>query len=420
MTGPGRARGAGAQASALALATGVSQVLVAVIYVLAARDAEPAGFGLVVAALGLGTAAVGFIDFGTNSYWIRERARGVLTPHDLRRRTAAKLLIALVIGIAWTATTALVVPDSLVWMAGPIMFGVLLNQTLQVPLRAAARAELVALCVLGDRVVASAVFLGLLALDAGAVDVLWVSLFVGSLVSSVVLVLLTPRDQRVTARDARVMNPWRGAGYFGVSTLATSAQSLDVTLLTIVAGPVPAGVFGAVSRWTQPMGLLAASFSSVIAPFVARAASLNAAWSQLRRAIWMPLGAIVASAVVFILAPFLVPLLLGPAYSGSIDVLRVLSLAAMASIVSQPIMVVLQALGRDRFAGGAIAGAVVLQLALILLLAPNLGALGAAIAAAVIQYVLVVSLITGLWHEMRRIKRTGDAHGRDDEDGLRP
>ncbi|RWZ68633.1 hypothetical protein ELQ92_05385 [Labedella populi] len=416
MTGPDRARGAGAQASALALATGVSQILVAVIYVLAARDAEPSGFGLVAAAVGLGTAAVGFIDFGTNSYWIRERARGILSAEDLRRRMAAKLMFSLVVGIVWTATTALLAPESLVWMAGPIMCGIILNQTLQVPLRSAARAELVALCVLGDRVAATALFLCLIGLGSGAVDVLWLSLFVGSLISSVALLLLTPHGERLRLRDSRVLNPWSGSGYFGLSTLAISAQSLDVTLLTMVAGPVPAGVFGAVSRWTQPMALLAAAFSSVTAPFVARAGSLVSAWSQLRRAIWMPIGAVLASALAFVLAPFLVDVLLGPAYAGSADVLRVLALAAMASIVGQPMMVVLQALGRDRFAGAAMAAAVVVQLVLILVLAPTLGALGAAIASAVTQVVLLGSLIAGLWHEIRRIKRTRDAPGTDEED----
>jgi O-antigen/teichoic acid export membrane protein len=416
MTAQGPRRGAGAQAGALALATGLSQILVAVVYLLAARDADPAAFGLVVAAIGLGTAAVGFVDFGTNSFWVREGARATLGADVLRQRMATKTAISFAVAFVWTAVTASFFAESQVWIAGPVLLGMLMSQTLQVPLRSASRIEVVAACILADRAVAIVSFLLLTLAGLEAIDVLWVSLVLGSLCSSGLLLALTPRQQRISLSDLRLSNPWRGSRYFGLSTLANSAQSLDVTLLTAVSGSVSAGIFGAVSRWTQPMGLLAAAFSSVIAPVAARARSLDAAWPEIRRAVWMPAGAVAAAAVVFVAAPTVVELLLGPAYADSAIVLRYLALASIASIIGQPIMVVLQALGRDRFAAAAMAMTVVIQLVLILLLAPSSGALGAAVASAAAQALLVVVLLIGLWSEIRRTRRSTDPEQRDEGD----
>ena len=64
------------QALALALGSGAAQVLVAVLYILTARNMQPNEFGLVVTAIALGMAGAGFVDLGASSYWIRELASG--------------------------------------------------------------------------------------------------------------------------------------------------------------------------------------------------------------------------------------------------------------------------------------------------------------------------------------------------------
>ena len=90
---PGR-RGVGTQAMALAASTGIAQILVAVIYVVAARDSAPAQYGLIVAAIALGVVAAGFLDFGTNTLWVRELATGRMSAEQFGARLLGKLLIA--------------------------------------------------------------------------------------------------------------------------------------------------------------------------------------------------------------------------------------------------------------------------------------------------------------------------------------
>ena len=99
-----------------------------------------------------------------------------------------------------------------------------------------------------------------------------------------------------------------------------------------------------------------------------------------------------------------VRLLLGEGYEGSVPVLRLLALAAIPSIVSQLCMVGLQSLGHDRGVARMIPAAVLLHLALVCVLAGPYGAIGAAIAFAIMQYSLMVVLVTyAVW--MRRRSR---------------
>jgi O-antigen/teichoic acid export membrane protein len=160
-----------------------------------------------------------------------------------------------------------------------------------------------------------------------------------------------------------------------------------------------------VNRWTQPMTLLASAFSSAAAPFVARSENIAIAWRHLRKGIWMPIGAVLVSLCVFVFAPWAVPILLGDAYSGSAAVLRVLALVAIGSIVSQPALVVLQSLGRDRFVGFAMTAAVVIQLVLVGILGSLFGAIGAAWSSLSIQVLLALLFLGAIWFEQHNFAK---------------
>ncbi|WIA97406.1 polysaccharide biosynthesis C-terminal domain-containing protein [Curtobacterium sp. MCBA15_004] len=383
------------QALLLAAATGGSQVLVAVLYLLAARGVTPSEFGSTVAGIALGTAAAGFIDFGTNNHWTRELARGTLALDEFNGRLLSKIVIALLAAAVWCGATLLLVPGSLIWIAGPIAVALVANQACQVQLRSAARGDLVALVIVADRVFASVIFFVLLAVSVSTPTALWISLSVGSIGAAILGRRLSQHGGR-TAR-VRFRFPWRGAHYFGLTVVATSSQALDLTLLSSVAGSAAAGVYGAVSRWTQPMSLLAAAFSSALAPYAARSADLRATWLEVRRAIWMPAAAIVLALAVFFAAPAVVDLLLGGSYSGSAAVLQVLALVVIPSIICQPLVVVLQAMHRDRFVAVVMLIAALGQLTLVAVLARGAGALGAATAALVAQLFIFIALGVGVF-----------------------
>ena len=393
----------GRQAVYLAGATGLSQVAMAVIYLFAARGSGPSEFGLTVAAIALGSTAVGFVDFGTNSHWAREIARGNMEPRELGHRATMKVLVALLLSLAWSVAMAALFPNSVLWIAGPVLMAQLLNQTSQVSLRGGARGELVALTILTDRAVAIVTFFGVVLLGGKATDGLWIAIVAGSLTAAVAGHIATERVRRPIAALPLIINPWRGAGYFGITQLANSAQSLDLPLLTFVGGPLAGGLLGAVSKWTQPMGLLAAAFSSAAAPFVAGTEDFLEAWEHLRKGIWMPVCAILLSLAIFAFAPVIVPLLLGKAYEGSVDVLRVLSLMSIPSIISQPAMVALQSLGMERYVAGVMTSAIVLQLALVVILGATHGALGAAFASLIVQCGILAMFAHMISKEVRRV-----------------
>jgi O-antigen/teichoic acid export membrane protein len=393
----------GRQAIFLAGATGIAQVAMAVIYLLAARESGPSEFGLVVAAIAVGSTAVGFVDFGTNSHWAREIARGNMEPRELGHRVTTKVFVALLLSLGWSVSMAVLFPHSGLWIAGPVLMAQLLNQTSQVSLRGTARGELVALTILIDRAVAIVTFFGVCFLGGKATDGLWIAIVAGSLSAAVAGHIATERARRPIAALPLIINPWRGAGYFGITQLANSAQSLDLPLLTFVGGPLAGGLLGAVSRWTQPMGLLASAFSSAAAPFVAGTEDILGAWEHLRKGIWMPACAIVLSLSIFAFAPLIVPLLLGNAYQGSVNVLRVLALVSIPSIISQPAMVALQSLGMDRYVARVMTSAIVLQLALVVILGAAYGALGAAFASLIVQCGILAMFAHVISNEVRRV-----------------
>lgn len=390
------------QALFLAASTGAAQVLVALLYLVAAREVSPSEFGLTVSAIALGTAAAGFVDFGTNNHWTRELARRALAHQAFVDRLFSKLAITVCAALLWCAGVAILLPGSALWLAGPITVALVANQAYQVPLRSAARGELVALVILADRVFASVLFFVMVAADVSAPTALWIALSAGSVGAAVVGWSMSPRNLR---RRPRLTNPWAGAHYFGLTVVANSSQALDLTLLSAVGGPAAAGVYGAVNRWTQPMSLLAAAFSSALAPYAARSTSLRGAWSELRRAIWMPIAAIAVSIAVYFAAPFVVEILLGGSYEGSAATLQILALVVIPSIICQPLVVVLQSFRRDRYVAIVMVLAAVGQLALVLVLGGSAGALGAAHAALIAQLFILVSLLSGTVSLARSTRR---------------
>ncbi len=401
--------GVGGQAFFMAGASGCAQVLVALMYILAARDSEPEILGLAVSAIALGTAAVGFIDFGTNSLWVREIAAGRVASTAIGRRIAGKIGVTVALSAVWAAASALIAPEAKLWISAPIVLALLLSQTTQVPLRAATRGRTVAILILLDRVVASVLFLALEGLGVAGADALWVALTAGSLTSAVLCWAVTPVAIRPRLRGQPWANPWRGASSFGIAGLATSAQAMDVTLLTTVAGPHAAGVYGAVGRWTQPMMLLASAFSAAAAPFVASSGELAESWRRLRKALWMPALSVLGAVVVGLSAPLLVDLLLGERYKGSAVVLQILAAVAVLSILSQPMAMALQFLGHARIVAIAMSTAVALQLVLIFILGRELGAVGAAVSSLCAQVTVFIILITSARRQLRKARPDSSA-----------
>jgi O-antigen/teichoic acid export membrane protein len=387
------------------MATGIAQLTTAGMYIVAARGVLPEQFGPVVSIIALATAIVGFVDFGTNSLWVREIARGALPPRFLGERILAKLGLALVAGALWCAVVLIAWPSGQYWAVAPISLSLLANQTAQVPLRGIGRADLAAVAVLCDRITGAVVMLLLVVLQVNPPTALWVALVCGSAMATVCAWRLAPRHARARFTPYRWVNPWSGAGFYGVSNLATSAQSLDLSVMSAFGGPAIAGVYGAVNRWTQPLGLLVGAFSSASVPFVARADSWKEAWNHIRSAAWLPIAAILSCLAVFFLSPVLVTILIGSRYSNSVPVLQILALATIPGIINQPLAGFLQALRLDRAVAIIMTTNVIVVLALIAVLSALFGAPGAATAALVTQSAVAASLVVTALSARARSRR---------------
>jgi len=392
MTDDTQPRSIGSQAIVLAAATGVAQVIVAVMYIVAARIAGPADYGLTIAAIAVGTALVGYADFGTNSLWVRDLANGGLDVRALSSRARGKLLVATVGGLV-LLVGLLFTPFAYYWIAVPILLSQLLRQTSVVPLRAAAQSGRVALVAVAERVLGLVVLVGLFAVGVAAESALWMALTAGSLFASGLARRLTPPSLRFAIGPRlRPSSPYVGARHYGLFTIGVSSQSLDLALLSGVGGAAAAGLYGAVNRWTQPMGLLANAFSTAAIPFVAKSPDTRAALRAVSRGAWLLGLAIAACVIVFFSAPWIVPILVGNQYVGAVSVLQILALGTIPGILNQPLATFLQAIGRDRVVSFVVMGSVVLQLGLILLLAGPFGALGAAGSMLIVQTTLLFLL----------------------------
>jgi O-antigen/teichoic acid export membrane protein len=387
-------KGPASQAILLAAATGIAQVIVAVIYVYSARTAGPHDYGLIVSAIALGTSAVGFVDFGTNSLWTRDIARGVLSRDLLGRRIANKLIAAVVLAVAWTTAAAVLFPSTQLWTAGPIAFGLIFSQSLQVPLRGIARNDLVALSVLLDKIIAGGIFWLLASADLDGATRLWVCLVLGSFASGSLAWICTPKLTRPRVVPDVKINPWAGSRHYGASTLASSAQALNLPALAVVSSASASGVFGAVNRWTQPMGLFSSAFVAASLPHVAKAPTLRDGLRHIKSGLWLIGVAIVLSLAAIAIAPAIVPFLLGHEFSSSVGVLQLLGVATILGIINQPLVVFLQARQRDRAVAWMLGLSMLGQLGLVLALGGWLGAAGAALA--LLAYQLAVGIIASI------------------------
>lgn len=389
----GSSRGLLAQAILLALSNGFGQVIVAVLYIWTARVEGPASFGPVVAAIAVGSTIAGLIDFGSNSLWVRELATGKMDDACLGRGIASKLFIGLIICLSWTALNAICLPSTQLWVAGPIAMAIVLNQSFAVPLRAAARSDLVAVGVLVDRIVAASLFGTLLILEVEPVLALWVSMSLGPVFASALTRWVLSGSLKPPLRFALKHNPWKGSKHYGFSSAAVSAQTLDLSIMNFVAGPAAAGLYGAVNRWTQPMTLLAGAFTMSAMPVVAKAASWKEAWPYVKRSAWLLVGAVLTCIAVALLADPLVVVLVGQEYADSGAVLQVLALGTIGAVLNIPLASFLQALGHDRIVSVIIASGVIVQLVSVAWFSLMYGALGASLAFGILQALILVALL---------------------------
>lgn len=384
-------RSVGTQTALLAIGTAAAQIITAILFIASARLSGPTNFGIVAVSISIGMVLAGLVDFGSNTLLTRERSAGRISRRELNRALISKIIIVSGASSASALTIGVHFPEAL---PATIIFGTnSIIQTAFVPLRAARRGDIVAVITLGDRLGALVAFLTFLSLQVPADTALWVSLCVGSTGAATAATIFTPVGSRVHFRRFRFRNPWKATGYFGLNGIAASAQQLDLFVLTTAAGAQAGGVYGAVNRWTQPMGLVSAAFSSAAMPYVAAARNWASARLAISSSFWMLWIGSLACLALFFVAPIMVPVLLGQSYSASVGVLQLLAIGTIPAIFNQPMASALQARKKEKPVALAFLLAVIVQLILVAILSSALGVIGGALAFCIMQFTLFTSLL---------------------------
>ena len=230
------------------------------------------------------------------------------------------------------------------------------------------------------------VITGLWAYLSGAVA----ALMIGSALIS--WKFLKERIDQETRRHFFQFQKWLTIGFI----LAAIHGRMDTAILLKLAGPAATGIYQAAFRFFMPVMQLAAALSLVFAPRFASFVTRQEARIYLKKAAKLTLLLGLGVLLMLPLAPWLVSLIFGSAYSGAVLPARILSLGFALFIVMAPFTAYLiYSVNRTR----VFALINFLQLLLLLILdywlIPNFGAVGAAIASAV-TLISVNLLIMGL------------------------
>ncbi|WP_339575728.1 MATE family efflux transporter [Pseudokineococcus basanitobsidens] len=177
---------------------------------------------------------------------------------------------------------------------------------------------------------------------------------------------------------------WRFTGPRGLAALSQMVlQRSDIVLLGVLAGPVPAAVYTASTRFLVFGQLGAGAISTTMQPRIAAllaAGDVPSAQRVYRVATtWLVLMAWPLYLLAAVLAPEML-LLFGQDYQGGVGVVVLLSLTMLVATGCGAVDVVLTMAGRSAWTMGNALAAVAVNVALNLLLIPRLGVFGAAMA----------------------------------------
>ena len=389
----------GAQTLILVSGTALSQVITAVLFIVTARISGVADFGQVAASVAIGMVGAGLMDFGFNSLFTRDLASKRVTLDHYWARAKSKLAIGFLLASIWFV---LVLPLSFVFcLASSVFFSVLALQTLLVPLRAQSRIPLVAILFLSERISAALVFLILIFMGQIPSISLIISLVTGTCISSLIAwtflnkILETPRARRHKG------SPWGGSRNYGISSLANSLQQLDLPLLAILGGPVAAGIYGSISKWTQPLGLIANSFATASTPVIAKVSTTKQAIREVGKSAWLIVIGLFIVALMIPLSPYLVNILLGSGYRDAVPVFQIVAIGTIPGILNQILASGLQARGYDKQVALIGITSVIIQLGLVAIFSKFGGALSVAAAFCVLQVTSFASLSILLYRKLK-------------------
>src|SRR5688572_21827142 len=377
------------------------------LFVVAARVLPADDFGRYAFALAVGLVAAQLADSGLQLSLLRrlsgEADRGA-SGQALGSALRARLVAGLALGIGGGLLAASVgeTPIEAMALAAIALAQIAAAQAelwLQV-VRARGRLELEAAAGLAGRALIA--MLGVLALVGGGdLPGLGLAHAIGSVLSVAVA--------RVVAN--RFLDPGRGPGWAGIRETYLDALPLavagaasllmfriDVLLLQWLRDSETVGVYSAAYRPFEaallvPVAIMAAGFPRL----VRLAADLGAFRALVSRLAAILVGCAIGAALFgWFAGPPLIAFLFGARYAPSTDLLRILVLALPAIFLNALLTQAIVALRRPWLVAASMAAALATNVALNLLLIPQLGATGAAIATVLAETTLLIASLAAV------------------------
>lgn len=371
--------------------SGINTLVSIIFFGYAARICDISNFGLELQIITAAGAMAGLLDFGTTYFYLRELSSG---------RVNAKTVLGALIGrsiIILICTAPIAIFGLISSRMYLIEFVLLLNaqmllQFTSIILRANGNTSILSRSMLLERSFSLVVLIALLNYDQNPPF----SLVIACTTLIVSIIQIYSSFTAIKFKDLVnyiVWNPWHNSLGIGSTQVLSQIQQLDLNLLALLSNTTSAATYGAVSRWTNAMGVFAGGFSQSIIPSASRESFDKSEIRELRKAsVWLVM-AILSSILIYIFASRIVAIVLGTKYSDSAGILRVLAVAAVASTFTQPIATYLQAKGLNLQVFRALITGIVLQILMIVVTNSSLGAYSAAYGYLIGQFVAAILLL---------------------------
>jgi len=158
---------------------------------------------------------------------------------------------------------------------------------------------------------------------------------------------------------------------------------LDFILLSVLAGPAVVGVYAIASKFAELTRILGMAFQYVFYPKFARESRLEA--TQNARRLMLRAGVVSSVAIVplWVSAGFVIPAFYGSDFAAAVSPARIILVGLVFDGVASVLIAFLYGIGRPGLGSAGIGVGLLTTVVLDLLLIPNYGAVGAAVASAV-------------------------------------
>jgi O-antigen/teichoic acid export membrane protein len=368
-------------------------------------------------------------DLGLTAITTREIAAGHIDLASARSRLVRLRLETLPLGIAsfafgiWLLSRA-IAPDTLVVSLVAILalligVDVLLIAVLegQMDFRSSSLATTL------GRWTAVLAMAGVLLIPGQALAAVVTALCLGEVMAIVVALVSIRRRRPPTRRASRAPSAvltHRAALPFAANGLIQIAYNrFDVLFVAGISTAAITAAYAPASRVQDAMLLVAATAGAVTLPTASRLYAKETGSADQSRAVWAKITVVAVTAslalavVVWFIAPALVPALLGETYRGSVGPIRIIVWSVPIIAFNSVLASVVNARHRPYYVTAAIGAAAVTALTLIVVLVPQHGAEGAAIATTLREVPVAVILLVGAWKTglFQRQGRPGTSEG---------